>query len=112
MPEEIDDKINKIASQYTDPDDVAVIQEWRDRLRLSFEIEEYLDHPKTRDLVKYLKKRILDIREKLSTVEGLEKVDNLVLHARRDELASLLSLLAKDPKQERASIEQEVAEYL
>lgn len=108
MMDGIEDKIKRVERNVNDPTDLEVIREWRDTLRLSFEREKYFDLKETKDLIRFIKNRIKDCRLTLSSSEGLEKVDNLALHARLKELVSMLDLLAKDPRKERRQLEAEI----
>ena len=104
--DEIEVKIKQLEKQY--PDDPETIKEWRDLLRQSFEDEKFLEIGAVKQLVNHLRVRIKTIRIRLSSPPALEKADALALHARLDELASLLALLAKDPKKQRKQLEAEI----
>lgn len=112
MNEDLEVKFQQLEKQVTDESDIADIQQWRERARNLFKLGDYLQQIETKALVTHLRGRIKSIRYKLSSTVGMEKGDNIECHARLQELASLLSLLAVDPQKELRSLSVEVEREL
>ena len=109
---EIKANIERLKKEYTDPSDSEVLREWESRLSKTLIRQGYLDLTQTQELVAYLKKRLRDIRIKLSIDDSMELPDVKSWHRVAKELRDLLALLILNPEKEMGQLEREIADEL
>lgn len=101
-------KIDELEKEYTDPLDLEKIDMWRKQISSAQLRAKFYNLEVSKQIARFLKNRIQEINSKLSNQVGMERVDNLAWHARKEENMALLSFFIKDPNREMSDIEEEV----
>lgn len=109
---DIKSNIEKLKRDYTDPADKEVLDEWEKRLATTLTRQRYLELDQTKELVAYLKKRLRDIRIKLSSDSNMDIISVKSYHWLASEIKELLALLVINPEKEMRLLENEIAESL
>jgi hypothetical protein len=104
--------IEKLKKSYTDPDDKDVLQGWEARISKIMLRNGYLELDQTKETIAYLRKRLRDIKIKLSSDETLEAVDIRAWHRVAKEIKELLALFLVEPERELRIIDEEIARAL
>lgn len=102
------DKIKELKNRYDDPDDQEIVKEWEDKLQKINKKSKYFKLEETRNLTAYIQKRIKDIKISLAETVGLEKDKNIAMHARRQELESILKIISEDSEKDLVQLESEI----
>lgn len=108
----LSEKIKKLGEEYTDPDDANKLVEWQEIISKAQLKEKFYALTVSQDIKHYLISRIKGIKMKLATTEGMERVDNLAWHARKQENESLLAFFSSNPQQDIKDIENEIDSLL
>ena len=102
-------KIDRLKKEYShDDDSMAILKSWEDQIADSSRKARYYEIDLTKDIAKFIQKRIVSIKIKLCSEIGLEREKNLSYHAAIDELKSLLGFYVENADDTIRQIENEV----